>query len=203
MNKKTISLLILLSISTSTLMANEAVRTAGLMTWEWDSGKDSLSDLREDDKHFFGIESEYIHSHLGYGMDALVSFWDDSEDRSMLDWQGQLFMRYHLFGVRTFLDPYAEAGIGNAGTVRITDGEELHLSLYPFVSAGLNLVFSEGFYVGSRWSYRMDEWEIPGTTYPTPELGRFQMSFMVGLSYGWDWQHRAHKDEKHYHYHFD
>ncbi|MBF9018860.1 MULTISPECIES: hypothetical protein [unclassified Oceanispirochaeta] len=200
MNRKTISLLILLSFSVAVLSAHDAVRSAGLMTWEWDNGKDSISDLSENDKHFFGFQSEYIHSHLGYGMDALVSFWDDSMDRSMLDWQGQLFMRYHLFGERTFLDPFAEAGIGHAGTVRISDGDELQMSLYPFVSAGLNLVFSQGFYIGSRWSYRMDEWEIPGTEYPTPELGRFQMSLSVGVSYSSNWSHRDNRDKNHYHY---
>lgn len=202
MNRKgTILTFILLSISIAGLTAHDSVRTAGIMTWEWDSGKDRLSDLSEDDKRMWGFQTEFIHSKMGFGMDGLVDFYTDSLEYSMLDWQGQLFMRYHLFGSHSFLDPFVEAGIGNAGTVRLNDGEDLKLSLYPFVSTGVNLVFHEGFYAGGRWSYRADEWTMPGTTYPVPELGRYQMSFYVGFSYGWDTHHHGH--HRHYHYHYD
>ncbi|MDC7232603.1 MAG: hypothetical protein PQJ58_05190 [Spirochaetales bacterium] len=204
MNKKTITLsILLLTLSTAVLCAQDAIRTAGVYTWEWDNGKDRIRDLSEEDTHFFGFQSEYIHSRLGSGMDALVNFRDDHMHRSLLDWQGQLFMRYHLFGTQSFLDPFGEAGIGNAGTVQLTDGDELKLSLYPYLAAGLNLVFSEGFYMGSRWSYRMDEWQIPGTSFEVPDINRFQMSLTVGVSYGWDWHRRYNGRENHYHYHFD
>ncbi len=167
------------------LPAQSAYRSAGLMTWEWDDHKDELSDLNEEDIHFFGFQSEIISHNVGYGLDALVNFREDSVNRSLLDWQGQLFLRYHLFGSRSFLDPFLEAGAGNGGSVRITDGKELKLSLYPYVGAGMNLVFKGGFFIGGRWSCKMTEWGIPGTSYPLTDLSRYQATLQIGMVYDW------------------
>jgi hypothetical protein len=205
MNRKsTILAFIILTISISTLTAHDTIRTAGIMTWEKNSSSNTRpSDLNDEDKRYWGLDTETIHSQTGTGMDALVNFYTDDQEFSILDWQGQLFMRYHLIGARSFLDPYIEAGIGNAGTVRLGDGEELQMSLYPFISAGGHIVFHEGFYAGMRWSCRLDEWIIPGTVIPQPELAQYQVSFNVGFSYNWHNPFLTYSHDRHNHYHFD
>jgi len=202
MSVKTGFFIFLISLTAiASVTAHETVRTAGIITGERDRDSKNLSATEDDGLRFWGLETETIGSDdTGFGMDALVNFYTDELNYSMLDWQGQLYMRYHLFGAQSFLDPFVEAGIGNAGTVRLEDGEELEMSLYPFLSAGGNLLFHGGFYAGIRWSYRFDQWIIPGTVIPQPELDKHQVSFTVGYSYSW---HDRHHHDNHYHYHFD
>ncbi len=186
MDKKTAIFSILAVLAVLPAFAGETYRSAVLISSESEFSETAVPGGRTEDDGMFGFEAEYIPRNLGYGIDALAGFRSDSEDRSLLDWQGQLFLRYHLFGGHSFFDPYLETGIGNAGTVRISDGGGLKMSLYPFVSTGMNFVFKGGFYLGGRWSYRMDEWQIPGTSYPVNGTGRVQVSLMLGMSYSTD-----------------
>jgi len=197
--KNRILTIILVTTTTAAVSAHETVRTAGIMASEWDSQGSSRS-RAEDNHRFWGLETETITSDMtGFGMDALVDFYKDDLNNSMLDWRGQLFMRYHLFGTQSFLDPFIEAGVGNAGSVRLADGEKPEMSLYPFLSAGGNIMLHGGFFAGMRWSYKLDEWII-GTVIPQKELDRHQISFTVGYSY-YGYNHRGH--DGHYHYHFE
>jgi len=193
-------ILILLTAAAASVTAHETSRTAFIITGEQDRDRRDLSENDDSSLRFWGLETETIMDDTGFGMDGLVNFYTDSLNNSMMDWRGQLFMRYHLFGDRSFLDPFMEAGIGNAGTVRLEDGEELQMSLYPYLSAGGNLLFHEGFYAGIKWSYNIDEWIIPGTVIPKPELEKHQVTFTVGYSYSW---HDYYHHEDHHHYHFD
>ncbi len=198
--KNRILVLILTLTAAATLSAHETFRTAGILASEPETDNSRMSE-REGGFSFWGLETEAITSdNTGFGMDTIVNFYTDELNNSMLDWQGQLFMRYHLFGAQSFLDPFIEAGIGNAGSVRLQDGDELKMSLYPFLSAGGNLVFHGGFYAGMRWSWKLDQWTVPGTVIPLQDFAGHQVSFTVGYSYS---LHERHYRYDHYHYHFE
>ncbi len=198
MNKKRSAMIAAMVLISLPVYATETYRSAGLITWEKnfpESDSSGSPPPRKEDSNLFGFEAEYIPQNMGYGMDLMAGFRRDMEDRSLMDWQGQLFIRYHLFGGTSFLDPYLEGGIGNAGTVHLNDGGGLKMSIYPFVSTGMNLVFREGLYFGGRWSYRMDEWQVPGTNYDMAGTGRVQVSLIIGKSYS-----TGRCGDKHYHY---
>ncbi len=186
MGKKHLVLTLLTTALAFNLSAHVETRLAGEQTWEWNSGKSHIRDIEEEDLSLGGIQLEILGQNLGYGFDALVDFRQDPLERWYFDWQGQLFLRYHLFGTDGFLDPFFEAGYGNAGSVLLEEEEdkELKLSLYPSFSAGLNLLFHEGLFVGSRLSYRPINKGIPAADIETVALQRYQASLYLGISLG-------------------
>lgn len=185
MLKKILSLLVMIS-ATSTMLIQAEVRVGAQMTWEWDSEKSGIRDLEEEDLSLGGLQLEILGRNLGFGLDALADFRQDLSEQWFFDWQGQLFLRYHLFENNCFLDPFLEAAYGNAGSVKLEDTEnrQLHLSLYPSLSAGLNLLFNEGLIVGGRLNYRLKNNPVPATDIETVDLGKHQATFYVGLRLG-------------------
>ena len=202
MEKKYLALILLIAATLAfNLSAYAETRLAGEMTWEWDSGKSRIRDIEEEDLSLGGIQFEILGQNLGYGLDALVDFRHDPLERWYFDWQGQLFLRYHLFGTDGFLDPFFEAGYGNAGSVLMEEEEdqELKLSLYPSFSAGLNLLFHEGLFVGSRLSYRPINKGIPATDIETVNLKRYQAALYIGVSL----QHRRSRKNDYFDRYFE
>jgi len=200
MKRKALILFMILTMGSS-LFAHMETRLAGQLAWEWDSGKDSLGDLKEEDIRLGGVQLEFVGHRLGFGVDSLVNFYTDHYDDWYLDWQGNIFLRYHLFGSDSFIDPFIEAGFGNAGSVNLDypSEETLKLSLYPSLSTGLNLVFSEGLYMGGRFTYRPTDAVIPVTDFPKPALGRYQATFYVGMAFG----HYCNRHHCHHHHYYD
>ncbi len=72
-------------------------------------------------------------------------------------WNGQAGPVYHIFGYRSFLDPYVSAGIGCSGMHSIGSDDivsydnwwyHTQLGIYGYALAGLNLVLDRSFYLG-------------------------------------------------------
>ncbi len=163
------------------LSAQVKFRLGAIMDWD---------DEREV-SHMGGLRMELVGENLGFGMEAMGdSRLDDAEDTSgpgEAVWQGEVFMSYHLFGNNTFIDPYVQAGIGNAGYVSWLDedtADELNMSLYPSLSAGVNAVFEGGLILGMRYSYRPENNLVPGAGIPVTELSAHQTTLQIGYQFG-------------------
>lgn len=142
-----------------------------------------------------GFYWEVIIGNVGFGMTYLSKFStempssDEIQYESYLDWIGTWDFRYHFFR-RSFLDPFVEAGIGNAGRVQMLESEfeqnvndTLELSMLGQIGAGLALRPAGGIHIGGRLNYRFLNSPIPATTfYPYP-LKNFRFDFFGGVSF--------------------
>ena len=108
-----------------------------------------------------------------------------------LDWYAPaLFLAWHPVGGNRFVDPFIQAGLGCAGSVRLSGlpgtavEPSLSLALFPFVAGGLNLNL-DGLLVGAKAIYTPFKSAIPVTTIPAYPLGEFQVTVSAGVSIGW------------------
>jgi len=67
----------------------------------------------------YGMAWEVIFDNIGLGGHYGVYFKElvdyGLEEEWDMDWKGDMFLSYHFFGEKTFIDPFVEIGIGNAG----------------------------------------------------------------------------------------
>ncbi len=139
---------------------------------------------------------EVIPRNLGFGMSYLTRFNRTSSSLANLenswyfDWIGTWDFRYHFFR-RFFLDPFLEAGIGNAGRVDITAYEEygyaenrepLMLSIFGQIGGGLTVRLS-GLHIGGKLLYRFINEIPPATQFEPYPLKNFQFALFGGLSF--------------------
>ena len=142
-----------------------------------------------------GFYWEVLMGHVGLGNTYLVDFnRTDSSYPQLgslwyLDWVGSLDLRYH-FLPDFFLDPFLEAGVGNAGRVDISSyGESglpaperlLGLSLFGQAGAGLAVRFS-ALHVGARLLWRFFNEPVPATQFEVYPLKNFRFDLFAGLS---------------------
>ena len=168
--------------------------------------------LDEQNDIFWGPQWEMIFDRVSMGMHTLVKF-DQLEtgvestpyDWS-LDWLGDLYLGYHIFGGGAFIDPFIEFGFGNVGRVdlnndqgqwELVDGEweysiddwdpteddVQNLALYPYIGGGIALDF-DGFVIGARMSYRPTVIPIPVTQFEVYPLRQFQVALFAGVGFG-------------------
>ncbi len=188
--RKTVFVFIL-TLSASGVHAQTEVRLSGLMSWEWDEKKSRLQEIRKDELSLGGFEFEITGDYLGFGMDGLADFEQDAEDSWFLNWQGQFFIRYHLFGNDGLLDPYIEGAYGNSGITGL-DGSArpAGLSLYSSAGAGLNLLLQDGFFMGARMNYRLEESAIPAADMGSIDMTNWQGAVFAGVRLGCEKSHR-------------
>jgi hypothetical protein len=141
------------------------------------------------DQPLFGFGWEVIMDHIGFGGQYLVNFHEDDPDSWWLDWNGQgIYVSYHFFGTRSFIDPFINGGMGCAGRVflgpedQFTPGR-LALTLYPFAGAGVSVCLDH-FKLGAKLDYALKRSGIPATDIADYPLGRFQVSLLAGVSFG-------------------
>jgi hypothetical protein len=152
---------------------------------EFDEGTNLLS----------GMYWEVLPGHLGFGMTYLVDFQKQASPYPGLDylwfvdWVGSFDLRYH-FVQDFFLDPFLEAGLGNAGRVDITSyeahglpGTENPLQLSVFAQVGGGLAFRlPGLHFGARLLWRPLNEVPPGTQFPPYPLKNFRADLFGGFS---------------------
>ena len=142
-----------------------------------------------------GLYWEYIPGNLGIGMTYLVKFnrlastLPDMDYTWYFDWIGTLDARYHFLR-ESFIDPFIEAGIGNAGRVDMTSygpglegmRDELLLSLFGQMGGGVAFHFKE-MHLGVKMLYRFLNQPVPATDFSTYPLKNFQVSFFGGVAF--------------------
>ena len=141
-----------------------------------------------------GLFWEVIFDHLGLAGNYMVSY--DSTDAAILPdftanlgWQGDLLLTFHLFGGGAFLDPFAEMGVGCAGSVNLgavnyTELVIQALGIYPTFNLGLAIDLS-GFLVGAKVGYRLSSIDIPVTGFQTlSAVAPFQVTLFGGVALG-------------------
>ena len=166
-----------------------------------------------------GWHWEVIFNHVGLGMHYDMRFYEpivvQPEDSEwFLDWKGDFFLSYHLFGGGALLDPFVEFGWGNAGSAMITSptyvdypdwedevahGNATALSFYNYFAAGLAIDLN-GLLLGAKLSYIPSELAqpIPDSSVDFYGLEPFEVSFFGGVALGghnrrprhnrdWDW----------------
>jgi len=179
---KRISLMIMTLMMGFTLFAQTKVRLGGIMDW----------DEEREVSHMGGLHLEVIGENFGFGFEAMGdtnldndTTGDNTPGEAM--WEGEAFLSYHVFGNDSFIDPYVQAGVGNAGYVSWIDEETadyLALSLYPSFSAGINAVFEGGLVLGMRHSYRPENNIVPGAGIPASEMSAHQTTIQIGYQFG-------------------
>jgi hypothetical protein len=140
----------------------------------------------------WGFGWDVILNRVGFGGDYMVSFFRDAGSAWWLDWYAPaLALSFHPFGGKRVLDPFLQVGIGSAGRVNLGgwryysfDQDNLYLSLFPFVTGGLNLNL-DGLLLGAKFTYTPYNSPIPVTDIPLYPLGKFQVSLTAGISIGW------------------
>jgi hypothetical protein len=138
----------------------------------------------------WGFGWEVILDRVGFGGDYMVSFFRDGGAQWWLDWYAPaLYLSFHPLGANRFVDPFLQVGFGSGGRVeldrwRSSYTQSLFLSLFPFVSGGLNLNL-QGLLIGAKATYTPYNGAIPVTDIPTYPLGKLQVTLTAGLSLGW------------------
>jgi hypothetical protein len=142
-----------------------------------------------------GFYWEVLMNHVGLGMTYLADFHDSASPYPeldklwYLDWVGSLDLRYH-FLPDFVLDPFLEAGVGNAGRVDISAYQEnglpsperlLGLSLFGQAGAGLAVRLS-ALHVGARLLWRFANEPVPATSFEPYPLKNFRFDLFGGFS---------------------
>jgi hypothetical protein len=142
-----------------------------------------------------GLYWEYIPGNLGIGMTYLLKFnreasaLPDIDHTWYFDWIGTVDVRYHFLN-ESFLDPFIEAGFGNAGRVDMTSYEpesermrdELLMSLFGQMGGGVAFHFKE-MHLGLKMLYRFINQPVPATGFGTYSLKNFHVSFFGGVTF--------------------
>ena len=175
---------------------------------------ESVKSSFDDNTNFYwGWYWEVLLNRFGFGMhymvkfDKLVTGYDDPLYDWSLDWNGDLFLSFHVLGGGFFLDPFIEIGFGNVGRVDLDNddgdwrwsesgwvyqippwnpaerGGLSNLSLYPYAAAGLALDL-DGFLVGAKFTYRPFVISIPVTQFADYPLKSFQLTVFAGVAFG-------------------
>jgi hypothetical protein len=137
-----------------------------------------------------GVGWEVVLNRIGFGGDYLVNFFRHPGSDWWLDWYGQAFyLSYHLFGAHALVDPFLQVGLGCAGRVHLADWtgpatENLLLSLFPFVSAGVAFNL-DGLLLAGKVSWTPFVMPPPVTDFANYPLGKLQVTLSAGLSLGW------------------
>ena len=138
---------------------------------------------------FWGLGWEVILGRFGFGGDYMVSFFKDIGSQWWLDWYAPAFsLSFHPIGANRFIDPFLQAGIGSAGRVLLrgmsmAQGNNLLISVFPFVAAGLNFNL-HGLLVGVKAAYIPFNAEIPVTDIPAYPMGSLRVSMSAGFAIG-------------------
>jgi hypothetical protein len=139
---------------------------------------------------FCGFGWEVILDRIGFGGDLMVDFFRDSSQTWWLDWYAPaLFLSFHPLGANWILDPFIQVGAGCSGRVLLDRwsppaSQDLYMSLFPFVAAGLSLNL-DGLLLSAKAAYTPYKSPVPVTPFDTTNLGLFQVTLNAGLSIGW------------------
>ena len=149
---------------------------------------EAIESFSTDPAPLWGFGWEVVMKRLGLGGTYYVKFFEDTGSSWTLDWNGQpLYVSYHFFGPKPFLDPFVMAGAGCSGRVLLQDSypgtSALFLSLYPFVGAGFGIHLGD-FTVGASLSYVPFISGIPATDIPAYPAGNYQLSVYSGVTLG-------------------
>lgn len=163
---------------------------------EADEVVDALTGSRSD--LFYGIGWEVIVGQIGIGGNYGVNFVRDDSYDWTVEWYAEaLFVSFHLFGAGAFIDPFAQAGIGCAGSVFIDDAsiagpgytvpldasDILTIGIFPYASLGcaFNL---RGLVLGAKLNYTPFVSPPPVTNFDAYPLKRIQAVVFLGISLG-------------------
>lgn len=166
---------------------------------------DSFIDRIDGENPIYGMVWEVIFNNLGLGGHYGVNF-DKIVDNGIteewvMDWKGDMFLSYHLFGKKTLIDPFAEIGVGNAGRVNIKVDEHTdkcrynhdydceheesnvtNMSLYSYTSVGLAVNLSD-LIIGAKVNYLNGVMEIPATNFKNYPMENLTFTIFTGYSF--------------------
>jgi hypothetical protein len=139
------------------------------------TAEEAVAGFSTDPAPLWGFGWEVVLKRFGLGGTYFVKFFENDGCVWALDWNGQpLYVSYHFFGGKAFLDPFIMAGYPVA---------DLYLSLHPFVGAGLGLHLGD-FNVGASLSYIPFDSGIPATDIPRYSTGNYQVTAYAGVTLG-------------------
>ncbi len=140
----------------------------------------------------FGYLGELIFDQIGYGTDGSTRFTRNPDQSWEMDFRGQMYVAFHLLGVRAPVDPFLTAGLGAGGWVDITEGTTedsngqltgIALALLPSVGGGVGLDLG-GLILGTRVQWYPTTWDVPAAPLPRYTIAPFSASVFVAWGMG-------------------
>jgi len=156
---------------------------------------------------YFGMGGEFLltKSRIGFKFQGSVSFPElsagnthiNEEDIQYVFWQGHIAMTYHLSSPEG-TDLFLQAGFGATGGVKRLDvsdqyfnsngdliTEEVGLSIFPMIGAGVNVFLSEQFFIGGETRLLLAQITPAGEDreLKTFSASRLQFDVKVGLTF--------------------
>jgi hypothetical protein len=187
--------------------AHVQFRVAGNMLSPLNRLPESAGELEQslalDDNTRTGWHWEILFERIGLGMHYAWAFYEAPSSFAepwMVDWKGDFFFSYHIFGAGSPLDPFVEYGWGNAGSAvvrsdryseypdwkdEVADGDATALTLYSYVAAGLALDL-HGLYLGARLAYMPREMylPVPDSSVGPYDLAPLELGLFAGIALG-------------------
>ena len=138
---------------------------------------------------FWGGGAELVFGSLGIGASANISLYTDVF--AWMDYDYNVYLSYHLFGGRAFLDPFGEAGGGQMGTDYAKSAEKpaelgdkpvaANYYWYGALGVGINLG-SIGVFGKFAFNTLIDIADSYDDGTPVPPVGNWELS-SDGLNY--------------------
>lgn len=198
--KRKLLIIVTLTILSSGIFADSKNIEVRLLGFVETSLKKNYDHFEEDDMldNFYGASWEVIINNIGFGGHYGVNFesynsFDYTNKYSKIwtmDWKGDMFISYHFFGAKSFIDPFIELGVGNAGRTYLNKLEKSYnsynsyvtnMSLFPYIAAGCSFNLG-GLLLGGKINYNHDGMEIPGTNFAPYELNNISITLFAGAS---------------------
>jgi len=153
-NRKLIAIIALAALVTTGAFAQLALGFTGA-SYSDTTARDAFANFRTGEGVFYGPFVELGLGGLALGVSGNFSFYqqdmsynqDGSYIVKMVDYDVAGYLQGHLFGYKSFLDPFVEAGIGQMGTSfanrndNPNPGTPLYATNYWQIGAGLGLNF--------------------------------------------------------------
>jgi len=186
-------------VSVCTIPADPGLQFTLFSSVQFAENPDTISDVADEFRNrvatetFAGIGAELVLEKLGFGVRYQSLFLEDTDDWWM-DWKADAFVSYHLFGTRSFLDPFLVVGTGTAARVNIADDHVrtadeptgiTGMSVYQYAGAGGEMNFG-GLVIGTALNYivmnqAVESADAQWDAYPTD---RFEVLVFGGVAVG-------------------
>jgi hypothetical protein len=190
--KRLICCLIIIPILSFTCFAGTRVRLTGVVCSEFmdvpgSTEKDAV--FFNPEQSYWGFGWEVICGHYGLGGSYCTDFERDAGRQWNVEWYSEvIYMSYHFFQTGWIVDPFVHVGLGNAGSVFLSDDDNnirdrLLLTIFPVLGAGITCE-RDGFCAGLSINYTPLMSPVPVTDFDVYPIKNVQAVIFCGVAIG-------------------
>jgi hypothetical protein len=175
--KKLVMVIAMIALVTSAAFGQLIFGLTGAQYYETVDGElpsieDAFNQFRAGDNVFWGGFLEIVLKNLGFGFSFNAQVYPDPYGDTLYDmwnYDANVFLSYHLFGGKAFIDPFVQGGIGIMAydfmnkedlgyEIDYYNEYPLYASIYYDVGAGLGInIGSIGIFVKGMFNFMSDE----------------------------------------------